>query len=110
MTQKINEQESLVKSEEEIINKEKTKSTIKKAKTKTQRKEIAASQKSVIRNAIKRYDKRDIMMNAFINKRICSGDVEEEVYYWDEESKYEESIAKRAKMRTQNQQGQGLKI
>ena len=38
------------------------------------------------------------------------GDVEEDVYYWDEELKFEESIAERAKMRRQNKEEEGLKM
>ena len=45
-------------SEEKSIGKEKSKGAIKKAKTKTQRRKIVPSQKSVINNAIKLHDKR----------------------------------------------------
>ena len=45
-----------------------------------------------------------------MNKNIYPGNEEEDVYYSDEEPKFEESIAERTKMRRQNQEGQGLKI
>ena len=60
-----------------------------------------------IKNAIKLYDKRDIIINAFINKSIQSGDPEEDVYL-EEKAEYKESIAERKKRRRQNQEGQGL--
>ena len=60
-----------------------------------------------IKNAIKLYDKRDIIINAFISKSIQSGDPEEDVYL-EEKPEYEESIAERTKRRRQNHEGQGL--
>ena len=45
--------------------------------------------KSVLRNGLKLYDRRTIIINAFI-KSIYSGEVEKDVYYWDEEPKFEE--------------------
>ena len=51
------------------------------------------------------------MHNAFLNKKIYFGDVEEDVYQWDkEEPKSDESIAERTKMRRQSQEVKGLKI
>ena len=44
-----------------------------------------AKQKSVLRNALKLYDKRNGIINAFINEDIYSGDVGKDVYYKSEE-------------------------
>ena len=44
---------------------EKTKGSIKKAKTRTQRKEIFTAEKSVLKYALKLYDVRSSMINAF---------------------------------------------
>ena len=107
MITEINELVGFVLSEEESINKEKSRGAIKKAKTK--RRKIISSQKSVIKNAIKLYDKRDIIINAFINENIQPRNLEEDVHL-QEKPEYEESIAERTKMRRQNQEGQGLKI
>ena len=70
MITKINELENFVLLEEESINKQKRRSAIKKVKTRTQRRKIISSQNSVIKNAIRLYDQRDIIINAFINKNI----------------------------------------
>ena len=117
-----------VKEQDEIINKlkelrnfillkeadttNKINKSIKKAKNKTQRKQFFAAQRSVLRNAIKLYDKRVIIIHAFINK-----DVEKDVDYEPEkfEPEFEESIAEKIKMRTQksgekNQEKKGLEI
>ena len=107
MITEINELVGFVLSEEESINKEKSRGAIKKAKTK--RRKIISSQKSVIKNAIKLYDKRDIIINVFINENILPENLEEDVHL-QEKTEYEESIAERTKMRRQNQEGQGLKI
>ena len=82
---------------------------VKIAKTKRQRREVISLQKSVINNAIKLHDKRNIIIDAFMDKNILPGDLEEDVYQ-DEEPKYEEIIAERTKIRKQNQKGEGLKI
>ena len=103
MITEINELVGFVLSEEESINKEKSRGAIKKAKTK--RRKIISSQKSVIKNAIKLYDKRDIIINAFINENIQPRNLEEDVHL-QEKPEYEESIAERTKMRRQNQEGQ----
>ena len=66
---------------EENIAKKNTRSTIEKAKTKTQRKEILTVQNSFIKNELKLYDKRDTVINAFVNKYILFGYLEAEVYY-----------------------------
>lgn len=58
--------------------KEKIEGGIKKAKNKTQRIQILALQKSVIKNVIKLCDKRTIIVNAFVNKHIYIGNVEKE--------------------------------
>ena len=54
--------------EEESITKETRQSTIKKAKTKTQIKEIFTVQKSAIKNSLKLYDKRADIINASLIK------------------------------------------
>ena len=92
---KINELGSFVLLEEESIKKEKSRGAIKKAKTKTQTREIISLQRSVINNAIKLHDKRKIIIDAFMNKNILPGNLEEDVYYRDEEPKFDESIAER---------------
>ena len=117
-----------VKEQDEIINKleelrnfillkeadttNKINKSIKKAKNKTQRKQFFAAQRSVLRNAIKLYDKRVIIIHAFINK-----DAEKDVDYEPEkfEPEFEESIAEKIKMRTKksgekNQEKKGLEI
>ena len=117
-----------VKEQDEIINKleelrnfillkeadttNKINKSIKKAKNKTQRKQFFAAQRSVLRNAIKLYDKRVIIIHAFINK-----DAEKDVDYELEkfEPEFEESIAEKIKMRTKksgekNQEKKGLEI
>ena len=104
MITKINEVRKFVLLEEESINK-KRRGAIKKSKTKTQKRKTISSKKSVIKHAIKLYDKRDIIINAFINKNIQLGDLEEDVYL-EEKPEYEE----RTKTRRQNQERQGLKI
>ena len=80
MIQKINELKNFTLLEEENIKKEKTKGAIKEAKT-----AIYKTQKSVINNATKLYEKRTIIIDAFMNKNIYSGDVEKDVYYSSEE-------------------------
>ena len=47
-------------------------------------------------------------MEAFINRDILPRNLEEDVSQ-DEEPKFEQRIGERAKMRRQNQEGQGLK-
>ena len=89
----INELGSFVLLEEGSFKKEKSRDAIKKAKRKTQRSEIISLQRSVINNAIKLHDKINIIIVAYINKNILPGNLEEDVYYRDEEPKYEESIA-----------------
>ena len=80
MIKKMNELRDFVFLEEESINKQKSREVIKKANTKTQKRKIISSQSNVIKNALKLYDKRDIIINAFINKNILPGDLEEDVY------------------------------
>ena len=67
----------------------------KKANTKAQTRKAISLQKSVISNAIKLYEKRTIIIDAFIDKNILSRNLEEDLYYWDEEPKFDESIAER---------------
>ena len=80
----------------------------KESKDKNTKKKIILSQRSVANSAIKLHDKRDIIIEAFVNKDICPGDVEEDVQQYVKPS-YEESIAD-IKMRRQNQGGKGFKI
>ena len=89
----INELGSFVLLEEGSFKKEKSRDAIKKAKRKTQRSEIISLQRSVINNAIKLHDKINIIIVAYINKNILPGNLDEDVYYREEEPKYEESIA-----------------
>ena len=103
MLNKIFELRDFVLLEKENINKEKSKGAIRKEKTKTQRKKTILVQKSVIFNAIRLFDKRGNIIDAFVNKEILSGDLEKDVHR-KEEPKYEESIAERTKMRRQDQQ------
>ena len=72
-----------------------------KAKNKTQINHIFALQKSAIKNAINMYHTKTDIINAFVNKDIYFVDVEKGVYYKSEESesKFEQSIAERTKMR-----------
>ena len=88
-----------------ILSEEKTKGAIKKAKIKTQRKKILATQKSFLSNALRLYDKITVMINAFIDKKIYLGDLEKDVQY--EKAEDEESIPE---MRRQKEPGQGLTI
>ena len=81
MTDKVGELKDFILLKEENIAKKNTRSTIEKAKTKTQRKEILTVQNSFIKNELKLYDKRDIVINAFVNKYILFGYLEAEVYY-----------------------------
>ena len=46
------------------------------------------------------YDKKSIMIDAFINKNIYLGDLEQDVQY--KEPEYEESIVERIKIKKQN--------
>ena len=80
MKKKKNELGGFVFLEEESIKNEKSKGAIKKSKTKTQRRTIISSQRSVTSNAMKLYEKRDIIFNAFINKNILPGNLKEDVY------------------------------
>ena len=63
--------------EEGSIENKKGKSAINKTKTKTQRRKVISSQKSVINNALKLHNKRGINNDAFINKNILPGDLED---------------------------------
>ena len=96
MKEKINKLGNFVLLEESII-KKKTKSGIKKAQNKTRRNQILAPQKSVIKIAIKLYDKITIIIYAFVNNPSYFRDVEKDVYYRPEKSEpeFEESIAKK---------------
>ena len=73
----------------------KTKGAIVKTKNKTQRNQILASQKSVLKNAIKLYGKRIDIIIAFANEDIYFGNGEKDVMSKESEPKFEESIAER---------------
>ena len=116
MTEMINEQENFVSLKEKSIKKE---GTIKKAKNKTQRNQILEAREGVIKNAIKMYDKRANIIDAFVNEDITTKNPKAKLYDDPEELesklKFEESIAERTKMRREksdeeNREGQGLKI
>ena len=110
MVNKILELRDFVLLEEKNIDKEKSKDAIKKVKTKTQRRKTISIRKSVLNNAARLFDKRGDIIDAFVNREILSGDLEEDVYQ-KEEPEYEESISERTKMRRQDQQSaKGLKI
>ena len=70
MINKIGELKDYILLEEKSIEEEKTKHVIKKPRIKTQIKEILASQKTVLRDAIRLYDRRNDMINAFVSKDI----------------------------------------
>ena len=70
MINKIGKLKDFILLEEKSIEEEKTKRVIKKPRTKIQIKEILASQKSVLRDAIRIYDRKNDMNNAFVNKDI----------------------------------------
>ena len=103
MTEKIEELRNLALLDKKNISEENNIDAIK--KTKTQRRKTISIQKSVINNALRLFDKRGIIIDAFENKSILSGDLEED-FYQKEEPEYQESIAERTKMRRQNQQKQ----
>ena len=81
----------------------------KKDKDKNPKKRILTTQKRVLSNALNLYGRRTTMINAFINKNIYPGDLEEDVYQ-DKKPKFDGSIPERTKIRRQNQKAQGLKI
>ena len=64
--------------EEESIKKKKTEDTIKKANNKTQRNQIYKAKENVLRNAIRLYDKRNII-NASVKENIYFGNIERDV-------------------------------
>ena len=63
---------------EESIKKKKTEDTIKKANNKTQINQIYKEKENVLRNAIRLYDKRNII-NAFVKETIYFGNIETDV-------------------------------
>ena len=63
---------------EESIKKKKTEDTIKKANNKTQRNQIYKAKENVLRNAIRLYDKRNII-NASVKENIYFGNIERDV-------------------------------
>lgn len=70
--------------EEKSIIEKKTQSVLKKAKIKTQTKEILAVQKSVLKNASRLHHGITDIINAFVNKSIFLGNLEADVYYTSE--------------------------
>ena len=103
MKENINELGNFVLLEKKSIKKNKTEVNIKKGKNMKWRNQILGSQKNVLKNAVKLYDKRDFISNAFVNNHVYHGDVEKDVYYMSEKSepKFEESIVERSKLRRQ---------
>ena len=97
MVTKILELKNFILSKEEKIDK----GVIKKTKTKTQERKTISIQKSVLNNALKLFNKRGYIIDAFVNKDILPGDLEEYVYKI-EEPEYVQSIAERTKLRRQN--------
>ena len=69
MITKIEELGNLVLLDEKSIKAEENKGAKKKEKTKTQRKEILASQRSVLKDALKLYDRRGTIINVFRNEK-----------------------------------------
>ena len=69
MIKKIEKLRDFVLLKKEKINKEKNKTTMKKAKTMTQKNIL--SQKSVTINALRMYDKRGAIIDAFIKKKFA---------------------------------------
>ena len=69
MITKIEELGNLVLLDEKSIKAEENKGAKKKEKTKTQRKEILASQRSVLKDALKLYDRRGAIINVFRSEK-----------------------------------------
>ena len=68
-------------------------------KNKTQRNQILTTQKNVKKNAMRLYDKRTNIINAFVNKDIFFENlVPDDLEY---EPEFKESVAERIKMRGQ---------
>ena len=61
-----------------VLKRKKTEDTIKKANSKTQRNQIYKAKENVLRNAIRLYDKRNII-NAFVKENIYFGNIERDV-------------------------------
>ena len=97
MIEKIGELGNFVLLEEESI--KKTEGVIKKAKPKIQKNIILTVQNSILKNAVRLYDKLIDIINVFVNKDIYSRDVKRDMRYKSEESKpeFEESITKEQK-------------
>ena len=85
-----------------VLLEEKNKDIIR-AKANKQKERIILSQKNVIVNALKLYDKRGDIIGAFVSENILPGNLEEYVNQ-KEEPEYGESIAERTKTRKQDQQ------
>ena len=85
-----------------VLLEEKNKDIIR-AKANKQKERIILSQKNVIVNALKLYDKRGDIIRAFVSENILPGNLEEYVNQ-KEEPEYGESIAERTKTRKQDQQ------
>ena len=101
MIEKIKELKNFVLLKEKNINKEKNKGAIKKAETKTWRRKIISSQKSVLNSASNLFDKSGVIIDEFMNKNILPGDLEKDVHQ-KEEPEHELSIAERTRIRRQN--------
>lgn len=85
-----------------ILDRKSNTQNTKKTKIKTYTKNFQ-SRKSVINNVLKLYNKITIIINAFVNRFIYSGDVKEDVHYSTKrlEPELKESRAKRTKLRRQ---------
>ena len=67
MIEKIKELKIFVLLKEKNINKEKNKGAIKKTETKTQRRKMISSQKSVLNSASNLFDKSGVIIDEFMN-------------------------------------------
>ena len=76
MIDKKNKLKGFILLEEQSITKKRTESIIKKAKTKTQRKETVAVQKIVLRDELKVHDKRTGIIDASVSKNVFYGNPE----------------------------------
>ena len=87
--------------EESILNKKRT--GYRKNRDKNTKKINFGGKKSVIDNALKLYDRRAIIIDAFVNNRSFHGYVERNVCYGSEtsEPKFKESMGERTKLKIQ---------
>ena len=116
---KIEEITNFILLEKEGITNENAQIVLKKTDKNTKKRNFFRTKKSDIKNALKLYDKRTDIINAFANGDILFGNLESDVYLPEDlesKPKFKESIAERVKMRSQtefeekNQEGKGLKV